>query len=129
MSESNAGQPGTVGWIDLTVEDAAGVRDFYTAVVGWESSGVDVGGYEDYCVAPPGNGAAPVAGICHARGGNAGLPAVWLPYFVVADLERSLAACRERGGQVIGEPRSMGKARYAVVRDPAGASCALFQPE
>ena len=26
---------GKIGWIDMTVDDAEGVRDFYTAVVGW----------------------------------------------------------------------------------------------
>ncbi len=68
-----------------------------------------------------------MAGVCHARGANAELPPVWLIYVVVADLDASLAACRERGGQVIAGPRSMGRARYAVIRDPAGAAVGLYQ--
>jgi predicted enzyme related to lactoylglutathione lyase len=31
---------GKIGWIDMTVEDAPGVRDFYKAVVGWGSEDV-----------------------------------------------------------------------------------------
>ena len=27
-------QTGKIGWIDITVDDAAGLRDFYAAVVG-----------------------------------------------------------------------------------------------
>ena len=125
-------RPGTVGWIDLTVEDAPRALEFYQAVVGWESSPVPMSegsgtGYDDWCVLPAGS-ESPVAGICHARGKNAGLPAAWLVYFVIADLDASIAACLARGGEVVAPPRSMGSARFAVLRDPAGAAFALFQP-
>jgi len=58
---------GEIGWIDLTVQDAESVRDFYQAVAGWLPSPVDMGGYNDFCMSRPG-GAEPVAGICHAAG-------------------------------------------------------------
>jgi hypothetical protein len=117
---------GKIGWVDLTVPEAGRVRDFYRAVVGWQSEGVEMGGYEDYCMLPEEGGA--VAGVCHARGANAGLPAQWLVYITVADLEASLEACRRLGGSVLREPRGLGGAgRFAVLRDPAGAVCALFQ--
>lgn len=117
---------GTIGWVDLTVADADGVRDFYEAVAGWGSQGLDMGGYEDYVMTSPGGDG--VAGVCHARGSNEGLPAQWLVYITVADLDASMAACREGGGEVIAGPKSMGGARYCVIRDPAGAACALYQP-
>ena len=117
---------GSVSWIDLTVADASGVRDFYEAVVGWTSTGVDCGGYEDFCMNRPEDGET-VAGVCHQRGLNAGLPPVWMPYFIVEDLDRSLAAVRERGGEVIDGPREMGEGRACFVRDPAGACAALYQ--
>lgn len=123
MSELRAGR---IGWADLTVGNAEGVRDFYRDVVGFEVSAVAMGGYDDYCLHPPGG--EPVAGVCHARGGNAGLPAVWLLYFTVDDLDAALSSCRARGGEVLVGPKPMGEARYAVVRDPAGAPSALFQP-
>lgn len=124
MSDTPAfGRP---AWVDLTVADAPRVREFYRAVVGWEASDVDMGGYEDYTLAPPGGD--PVAGVCHARGANAGLPSVWLVYFTVADLDASLSAVAHGGGRVVVAPRSTGGARYAVIEDPAGAVCALFQP-
>lgn len=119
---------GTVGWMDLTVGDADGVRDFYRQVVGWESEGLPMegGAYEDYVMASAAG--EPVGGVCHARGGNAGLPAVWLVYVNVADLDASLEACRGNGGEVINGPRDFGgQGRYAVIRDPAGAAMALFQ--
>jgi len=76
---------------------------------------------------PPGE-AQPVAGICHARGQNAGLPAVWMVYIVVADLDESLRQTLERGGKILRAATSMGaQGRYAVIADPSGAVCALFQ--
>ena len=83
--------PGQIGWIDLTVPDASAVRDFYQSVTGWTPSPVDMGGYQDFCMHPAGE-AQPVAGICHARGHNEGLPPVWLVYITVDDLDHASAA-------------------------------------
>jgi predicted enzyme related to lactoylglutathione lyase len=117
---------GAIGWVDLTVQDAAGIRDFYQKVVGWREDPVDMGGYDDWSMIPPG-GEDPVAGICHARGTNANLPAAWLVYWVVEDLEASVRSVAEMGGEVVVAPRSLGGGSFAVIRDPAGAVSALYQ--
>jgi len=127
MSEGRP-KAGTIGWHDLTVDDADDVRAFYEAVVGWTSSGLDMGGYEDFVMSVPGTGDA-VGGVCHARGPNANLPPVWLIYVNVDDLDASVGRVRELGGDVISGPKEMGgQGRYCVVRDPAGAAIALFEP-
>jgi uncharacterized protein len=118
---------GTVGWQDLTVPNAEQVRDFYKAVVGWDSSPVDMGGYSDFTMIAPGTD-TPIAGVCHARGENAHVPPQWMLYFIVDDLDRAMRACIDGGGAVLGSPRMLGDARYCTVRDPAGAVCALYQP-
>lgn len=117
---------GTVGWFDLTVPDAEKVRAFYERVVGWQSDAFAMDGYSDYCMKAPG-GDHPVAGVCHARGVNQGLPTQWLIYITVADLAQSLEACVAAGGQVVVPSREAGPGRMAVIRDPAGAVCALYQ--
>jgi uncharacterized protein len=119
-------RPGTIGWIDLTVPDADVVRDFYVAVAGWTADGLSMGEYDDHVMRTPDGDA--VTGICHARGGNAGLPAQWLMYITVPDLDVALAAATARGGACISDIRTHGGARYAAIRDPAGAVCALFEP-
>jgi predicted enzyme related to lactoylglutathione lyase len=117
-----------IGWIDLTVPDAEKIRDFYRAVAGWRSDPVDMGGYSDYTMRPTAGG-DPVSGICHKQGVNAQLPPVWMIYIAVADLEASAARCRELGGKVLIDPQSPGHGfRYALIQDPAGAICALYQP-
>lgn len=117
---------GSIGWIDLTVGDADRIRDFYSAVAGWKPSDVSMGEYSDYNMTMPASG-TPAAGICHARGGNADLPPSWLIYIVVEDLDASVVACRERGGELVTGPKSFGDARFCVIRDPAGAVAALYQ--
>ena len=125
---ADQGKPaiGAIGWIDLTVEDAEQVRDFYAAVTGWRPEPVVMGGYDDFNMTSPETG-EPAAGVCHARGGNAGLPPVWMIYIVVEDLDASVEACRTGGGELLAGPRSMGGDRYCVIRDPAGAVAALYQ--
>jgi len=113
-------------WIDLTVEDAATVRDFYSAVVGWTTDEVDMGGYADFSMNTPGSGTT-ITGVCHARGVNADMPPAWMPYFTVADLDASIERCRELGGEVVVAPRTLGEGRFCVVKDPAGAVAALYQ--
>jgi len=118
---------GAITWMDLTVKHAPQVRDFYAAVTGWKVSEVAMGGYSDYGMTRPADGEM-VAGICHARGENANLPPQWLLYINVASLRTSLARCRKLGGKVICPPRRMSGGRMAVIRDPAGAFAALFEP-
>jgi uncharacterized protein len=125
-------KPGTCGWIDLTVKNAETVRDFYSAVVGWAVQDVPMkdaaGAYTDYAMIIPGESNA-AGGVCHARGVNATLPPVWMPYFTVADLDQSLTAVTKQGGTVLRGPESMGPwGRAAWIKDPAGAVCCIVQP-
>ena len=83
--------------------------------------------YQDFVMSTPASGQA-IGGVCHARGTNSALPAQWLLYVTVTDLDASATRCKELGGEVLVGPKEMGShGRYCVVRDPAGASIALFQ--
>lgn len=127
MSDAAKPAPGEVGWFDLTVPDADRLRDFYSRVTGWVPDPVDMGGYSDYTMTTPGDG-KPVGGVCHARGDNADLPAQWLIYITVADLDAAMAQCRELGGEILAGPKGKeGSPRYCIIRDPAGAVAALYQ--
>jgi predicted enzyme related to lactoylglutathione lyase len=129
VSETTTPQIGSIGWIDLTVEKAEQICDFYRRVTGWEFSPVDMGGYHDFCMDQPEDGKS-VAGICHKRGSNAELPSQWLIYITVANLEQSIARCTEGGGQLLAGPKNYaGQGRYCVIQDPAGAVAALFEPK
>ena len=116
---------GSIGWMDLTVADAEGLKDFYASVVGWKPEALSMGDYSDYVMKGEGDSAV---GICHARGKNVNIPPVWLPYFIVEDLDAALANCERLGGTRMGDVRSFGAtARFCVIRDPQGAHCVLYQ--
>ena len=119
-------RPGTISWQDLTVEDAEQVRDFYAAVVGWKPEAQSMGTYADFVMSDADGTNA--AGICHARGSNSDLPAQWLIYITVEDLDHSIEECERLGGTLVMPPRGYGGGRYCVIKDPAGAVCALYQP-
>jgi len=128
MSDQAPMPIGTIVGFDLTVPDAGPIRDFYSAVIGWQATGLDMGDYEDFFMSPP-ESDEPAAGVCHARGQNATLPPFWLAYIAVADLDASIASCEALGGSLIYGPSApAGEAnRYCVIQDPAGAYLALLQ--
>jgi uncharacterized protein len=121
---STTPRPGTITWQDLTVGNAVALRDFYAAVVGWTPKPVKMGDYADFTMNADGEA---IAGLCHARGGNADLPPQWLIYITVEDLDHSIEECERLGGTVIAPPRGLSGGRFCVIRDPAGAVCALYQ--
>lgn len=116
-----------VAWIDLAVPDAEGLRDFYASVMGWTPSAVSMGDYDDYAMNDASGEA--VAGVCHARGVNAEIPPVWMPYFRVDDVDAAVERCLAAGGSLVkplDPPSSYG--RTAFLRDPSGTAFGLFSP-
>lgn len=126
---ADAGTPvGRIAWLDLTVPDASATRDFYRQVIGWTPQDVDMkdgdARYADYNML--GDDGSPAAGVCHARGANAGLTPVWMIYLPVGDLDESLRRVDAEGGKVVKTMRGGdGKAVYAAIQDPVGAYFAL----
>lgn len=52
----------------------------------------------------------------------------WLVYWVVADLDASVHAAAEMGGEIVVVLRPLSGGRYSIIRHPAGAVSALYQP-
>jgi uncharacterized protein len=119
---------GRIYWLDLTVSDAYAIQNFYRQVVEWSVQDVEMKDenvhYADYNML--GEDGHPVAGICHARGPNAGLPPVWMIYLPVGDLAESIHRVEEEGGKVLRTMRGDdGQYVYAVIQDPMGVYLAL----
>ncbi len=119
---------GSIVWTDLTVENASEIKNFYSQVVGWTASPHDMGDYHDFDIKTP-DQAQTVAGICHARGANAGIPAQWLIYILVEDVAESARRCQALGGRIVDGPRAVGNSRYCIIQDPAGAVAALIDQQ
>jgi hypothetical protein len=123
---SDTPTPGEICWQDLTVENATALRDFYCATTGWTATEHAMGEYSDYCMNLPGSGKT-IAGVCHARGSNAGIPPQWLIYIAVQNLDHSMEQCTTLGGEIVDGPRDMGGKRFCVIKDPAGAVAGLIE--
>ncbi len=125
--DDSATPVGRIAWIDLTVTEAAATRDFYRQVVGWSVQDVQMEEtgerYVDFNML--GADGEPVAGVCHARGVNLGLPPVWMIYLPVDGLPESLRRVQEGGGKIIATHETDGKDAYAVIQDPEGVYLAL----
>jgi predicted enzyme related to lactoylglutathione lyase len=124
-----AASVGRISWLDLTVSDASATRNFYRQVVEWSVQDIEMEDagerYADYQML--GDDGTPVAGVCHARGMNLGLPPVWMIYLPVGDLAESLRRVQEEGGKIIKVTRGDdGEYAYAAVQDPVGAYLALM---
>lgn len=118
---------GSIGWIDLTVNNASEVKDFYAEVIGWKPEGLSMGDYEDFNMTIDGE---PKTGICHKKGPNANIPSQWMIYINVADMSASTQAVEKLGGKLLSEIKSMGGyGKFCIIEDPAGAVCTLFEPE
>lgn len=55
------------------------------------------------------------------------MPAQWMMYIVVADMDASLEQVKKLGGKQLTSVRAVGDGIFAVIRDPAGATCGLYQ--
>lgn len=116
---------GKVIWQDLTVNNAEEVKNFYAEVVGWTSSNVNQGDYNDFNMHNA-DGEI-VAGVCHKKGEISNFPSQWLIYISIENLDKSLENCIALGGKIIEGPKLMGNIKYAIIQDPAGAFMALME--
>ncbi|MDC0766961.1 VOC family protein [Streptomyces sp. HD] len=114
--------PGSLGWVELLTRAPQEAKAFYTSVFGWSVNalerytqwgldGADFGGMVPMDDKFP-----------HE------VPAHWLPYFAVADVDATAADATEAGGSVLMEPTSVPEGpRIAVLRDTQGAMFGVYR--
>ncbi|MFJ8542224.1 VOC family protein [Streptomyces sp. NPDC093586] len=114
--------PGSLGWVELLTREPGRAADFYTTVFGWgvtasaryprwSVDGADFGGMVTMDEKFP-----------HE------VPAHWLPYFAVADVDTAAVDTTDSDGTVLMEPTSLPDGpRIAVLRDPQGAMFGVYR--
>jgi predicted enzyme related to lactoylglutathione lyase len=109
-------EPGAMSWAEVNVPDGRVADAFYASVFGYEQEPVPGGvDYSVYRVA-----GEPVCGRLLMDEHWAGVPAHWMTYFDVADLDAATAKVVELGGEVPVPPFDSPHGRIAVVDHPAG---------
>jgi predicted enzyme related to lactoylglutathione lyase len=115
---------GTPCWADLIVPDRKKAMAFYGALFGWDfAEGTEETGFYTLALTEGRN----VVGLMATMPGQEAPPA-WTVYLATSDLDKTVAAATEAGGQVIAPAMDvMTQGRMAVIADPAGAVFGLWQ--
>jgi predicted enzyme related to lactoylglutathione lyase len=117
------GENGAMCWAEVNTRDGAAADAFYTKVFplkGQPQEGMD---YTVYTAKKE-----MVAGRFGMGDDMPGVPPNWLPYFQVADADKTVAKVTKLGGKVMMPAKDSEYGRFAVVSDPEGASFAVLQP-
>jgi len=105
--------PGQWLWVDLVALDGKRAQTFYTALFGYEKTPLEDGEGHRYSILKR-EGRA-VAGLVELQW--EGLEDNWLPYFKVAELDRSIETARKSGGKLI-----LKSGNVAILTDSTGAA-------
>ncbi len=112
-------------WADLSTPDPATAAKFYSGLFGWK---LDKGEKDPSGYLHIKSGEKYIGGIPPAEHRDPKIPAHWLVYFDVADVDASTTKARQMGAQVHMPPREMeGVGTWSIVADPQGAVFALFK--
>jgi predicted enzyme related to lactoylglutathione lyase len=125
MAESESKQ-GQLLSVNLAVEQTEEIRDFYAQIIGWDHDAFKTEDMSGFTMKSK-TGRFSNAVISDLTGQHADMPSsVWIPYFQVNDLQKSLESCEAMGGKVLKKP-ALCCSSYAVIEYPKGAICALYQ--
>jgi predicted enzyme related to lactoylglutathione lyase len=104
-------------WFHNSSESPSDAATFYERLLGWKAT-----------EGPPGmtllaSDKGPMAGVAPRRGTIGG----WIPYVEVADVDAATSKATQLGGAIL-QARTKGPAGdFTIIRDPGGASFALWQ--
>lgn len=114
-------------WVELATIDAPAARDFYTALLGWQSDHtMPMGAAGDYLFLECEENQ--IGAINPMIGENQ--PPMWLLYLGVDSIARAIEAAKANGGTVAYGPHEVpGGEHVFVATDPAGAMIAFVGPK
>lgn len=120
-----AGVHGTLCWADLSTPDPDRAKAFYSGLFGWQimPGENDKSGYLHIK-----NGEHFIGGVPPAAHRQPGMPAHWMAYFQVDDVDVTANKAKDMGAKLCLPPMTMeGVGRFAVIADPQGAAFAIFK--
>jgi len=112
-------------WRELVTPNRDAARAFYATLAGWSASEQDMGAGAPYLMFGHPSLDESVGGAMQPM--MDGVPPHWLDYITVDDVDASLEQVVALGGEKVTDPMDIPVGRFAIVRDPAGATFALFR--
>jgi uncharacterized protein len=124
MAQAIATRTDRVAWVDLATSDAAGARDFYSKLFGWQLDVNPDPQYGGYALAKVGG--QDVGGIGPTQSPEQ--PTTWSLYIGTEDVDALCKRVEGVGGKVIAPAFDVGdQGRMAVFQDPSGAFIDAWQ--
>jgi uncharacterized protein len=124
MSKSKP-QPksGDFCWNELVTSNVPAAKKFYASVLGWKTKPFGKG--MDYTIIKKGKNG--MGGMMKCP--NPGMPAQWIPYVFVADVDATVKKAAKLRGKVCLPPFDVPSVgRIAVLADPQGAAFGIIKP-
>lgn len=117
--------PDTMTWNDLGCRDVDAAVAFYTALLDWSTSEMDMGNGSMYTMFSVGDrptgGTWDISGVMPDE-----VPAHWLTWFNVSDTDAVASKIAAHGGRVMQPPQDSPMGKMAIVTDPAGATFGMI---
>ncbi|MCA9371467.1 VOC family protein [Candidatus Woesebacteria bacterium] len=113
---------GSFCWNELYTKDLDAAKKFYSALFGWT---YDVDAKSGYVTIK--NKGRMNGGMMEITDDMKGAVPMWVVYFTVEDVEKSVAMVKEMGGTVHMGPKEMSVGKITMIADPTDASCMLME--
>jgi predicted enzyme related to lactoylglutathione lyase len=128
MTEKTTYAPGTFCWPELTSTDQAAAEKFYGALFGWTLKETPMGPDSHYTIFLKDGQDVAAAAQMDKDAKTRGVPAYWLSYVSTTSVDQSVEKAKQLGGTLVAGPFDvMEHGRMAVLKDPTGATFALWQ--
>ena len=118
-------EPGSMCWNELATRDIEEAKRFYAAVFGWTADTNAIGdtSYTEWKL-----GDRTVGGMIQMNDEwPAEVPAHWMVYFAVEDIDAATKKVEELGGRISVPPTDTPAGRFSVVNDPHGAVFSIIR--
>ena len=128
MTEKTTYAPGTFCWPELTTTNQSAAESFYAALFGWTRKETPMGPDSHYTIfLKDGQDVAAAAQMDKDAVGR-GIPPYWLSYVSTPSVDQSVEKAKSLGAKLVAGPFDvMEHGRMAVLKDPTGATFALWQ--
>jgi uncharacterized protein len=120
MSEQRMPAHGTFCWNELSTNNVAAAKTFYSELLGWKLHESNAAGMNYIEIEAAGQRIGGMYQQSPEHGGA--MPPHWMAYVAVDDVDAAVARVADLGGKVCVGPMDIPNVgRFAVINDPAGA--------
>jgi predicted enzyme related to lactoylglutathione lyase len=131
MARAEAMKPppvhGSWAWHELMTRDVGRAKQFYCELFGWEPYDIEMmPGFNYTILRQQGKDAGGMMAIGPEHGD---MPPGWSVYVTVDDVDAAADRAEMLGGEILVPPHDIPVGRWALIKDPTGATICLWKPK